>query len=207
MANIDKNYHLDQAQGPRKYYRINSASTAFVFSGPGILCEVISNKDATDTLILKDIGGATTESDIFNAIASTTPVIWNIDSTTFTQPTYPRPLRVYPGGVTTTILTGDVKITGTDVNGAPIVEYFSFGASASTPTNGSEFFNTVNEIRLPATEADTATFFIGTGEGSCVAQIVNARAGDKHPYFVELNQGLMALSGSASADYTITFIN
>jgi len=207
---IKTRYRSDVFLGPREYYYLNSNATIFLCPGGGVLCQVIVNKDATDNLILQDIGGATTTTAILGVVNGTSSAmgleIFTDKSTTFTNPTYVRPLVVTPSGTTNDVAACVIKVRGTDWQGNAITEYFTFAANATAPTYGSQYFATVNEVEIPGQDGIAAKFAVGAGEGSMIANLTNPRKGDRYNYFIKLNQGLKVYSGT-TGDYTITYIN
>jgi len=206
----NKRWNLDQALGPRSHYYMTTNETAFIYKGEGILCEIVVNKDATDNLIIQDIGGATSTTAILGIINGTSSAMGNYvltnASTTFTNPTYARPITVMPSGTTNDVAACVVRVYGTDWKGDNIYEDFSFAANASTVTKGVEYFTTVTEAIFPGQDGTGAKFSIGVGEGSMIANITNPRKGDRYRYFIKTNQGLKVYSGT-TGDYTITYIN
>ena len=119
-------------------------------------------------------------------------------TTGITNPPCARNLTVTPGGTTTDVATGDVTITGTNINGETITEAFAFLANATDPTVGAKAFKTVTSIAIPQQDGAAATFAIGTGQLIGLPYKLS-----KKRVLVTLNDGVVdtapALTISASA--------
>jgi len=84
--------------------------------------------------------------------------------TTFlAQPDVPRNLTVTAGGTGGDIATGDVVVTGKNVEGATITESFSFVADTPSVQTGSKAFKEVTSILFPVQADVGATYSVGVG--------------------------------------------
>lgn len=79
------------------------------------------------------------------------------------QPDVPRNLTITPGGTTADVKTGNVVVTGTNVEGATITENFAFLDNATAATVGSKAFKTVTSILFPIQDNTGATYNVGVG--------------------------------------------
>lgn len=208
MANKTIQYNLDQALGPKSYYNLTTAATYYPLStgGGGILDKVVINKDTTGTLTIVDQASAE-DSDVIldgQATSATDVTIVNADELD-SQPDYPRKLVITPGGTTTDVAACTVTVTGTDANGAPISEDFTFLANASTGTEGSERFASITNVNIPAQDGGSATFDIGTIVGDTIATITNPAAGEVYDFNVKVQEGI-EITNSATGDFTVVYL-
>lgn len=84
-------------------------------------------------------------------------------TTGITNPDVPRNLTVTAGGTAADIKTGDVVITGTNVEGKVITESFTFADNTAATITGSKAFKTVTSILIPAQDGTGATYAVGYG--------------------------------------------
>jgi len=134
-------------------------------------------KQATGTLrfrsILQHVAGYTeTQKKVSvatnNAVLAATATVvagrtLNRGNATINNPDVPRNLTITTGGTTADIAAGDVVITGTNVEGKTIVEYFTMADNLNGSVTGNKAFKTVTEIRFPAADNTGATISVGTG--------------------------------------------
>lgn len=97
--------------------------------------------------------------------AVTTSSSATTESTTFlAQPDVARNITVTPGGTTTDVPSGDVTITGTDINGEALSEAVTFAANASTVQATTKAFMTVSSVLFPIQDGASATYTVGVGD-------------------------------------------
>lgn len=79
------------------------------------------------------------------------------------QPDVPRNITIVPAGTTGDVKTGNVVVTGTNVEGKPITESFAFLDNATAAVVGSKAFKTVTSILFPIQDGTAATYNVGVG--------------------------------------------
>jgi hypothetical protein len=208
MANKTIQYNLDQALGPKSYYNLTTAATYYPLStgGGGILERVIIGKGFTGTVALVDQAKVASASSILSGQATSATTVTIVPAASLVaQPTYPRRLVVTPGGTTADVAACSVTIEGTDVSGVPISEDFAFLANASTATNGTLRFKTIEQITFPVQDGGSATFSVGALAGDTIATITNPSAGQVYEFNVALQEGL-AVTNSATGDITVVYL-
>ncbi len=109
----------------------------------------------------KKIVGTASTTAIHAAITGSASVVITT-TTAITDPDVPRALTVTAGGTAGDIATGDVTITGTNVEGKVITETFSFTADTAATVTGAKAFKTVTSIAIPIQDGAGATFAVGT---------------------------------------------
>lgn len=114
----------------------------------------------------------------------------------------PRNVTVTLGGTTASIGSGNIVVTGTDVNGAVITENLAVTAATGGLLTGLKAFKTVTDITYPATSGAGATSTVGVGSklglatNNLAAGVVRIWA--KNPAGPENNsETLVAASASA----------
>lgn len=87
----------------------------------------------------------------------------DLTHTTFlAQPDFARTLSLIAATNTGDVPTGDVVITGTDIDGNVITDTLTFAANQATAENTVKAFLTVTSIVFPTPDGDTATWDLGT---------------------------------------------
>jgi hypothetical protein len=109
----------------------------------------------------KKIVGTASTTAIHAAITGSATVI-TTTTTAITDPDVPRALTVTSAGTAGDIATGDVTITGTNVEGKVITEAFTFAADTAATITGAKAFKTVTSIAIPVQDGAAATFAVGT---------------------------------------------
>ncbi len=109
----------------------------------------------------KKVVAAAATTAIHAAITGSNTVALTV-TTSITNPDVPRALTVTSGGTAADIATGDVVITGTNVEGKVITEAFSFTANTAETLTGAKAFKTVTSILVPVQDDVAATFAVGT---------------------------------------------
>lgn len=96
--------------------------------------------------------------------ASSTDSASTTSITTFTNPDFPRNIILRTAGTTADVKTGNIEITGTDINGEALVDLIAITDDYAGNKTGSECFKTVTKIDIPAQDDDGATYAFGVGE-------------------------------------------
>ena len=124
------------------------------FQDKGI-CKISFGHTETNKLV-----AAASDTAIHAAITMTKGAAQTVTSS-ITDPDVPRVLKVQPGGTAASLGNGRVGVTGTNVEGKTITDYFQLVDGDTTEIEGTMAFKTVTSISVPAAEAAAATVSVG----------------------------------------------
>lgn len=95
--------------------------------------------------------------------ASASDITATTYTTGITNPDVPRNITVTGGGTAADIKTGNVVVTGTNVEGKVITENFAFTDNTAATVTGNKAFKTVTSILIPIQDGTGATYSVGYG--------------------------------------------
>ena len=190
--------NINDAIGSEKLYYFTGTTADYIIDNVCYLKRVNVNKGITGTITLVDQAAAESGSKILNDQATSTAetILTTVDFAA--QPAYPRRLVITPGGTTADVAECEVTVEGTDWDNASISETFAFAENASTATNGSKRFKTVNRITFPAQDGNSATWDVGERAGDTISILTNPTVETNKEFGLPLNEGLCITASSAS---------
>jgi len=109
----------------------------------------------------KEVSAAAT-ADVMAAIVAATGALTTIEG--ITNPDVPRALTVTAAGTAADIASGDVVVTGTNVEGKVITESFTFTANTAATVTGALAFRTITSVLTHAQDGAAATYSVGTSD-------------------------------------------